>query len=123
MNRRRSKRLFTRALHAPHPVLTRVRKHPTMRRRLALVLFCVVLLAHAGVAAAASEDRGIVVRVLAGRLVIRELDGTRARFFVDSTTVVTLDGRRVRLRRLRPGDVATVDHVGRLATVIRALRP
>lgn len=94
-----------------------------MRRRAALVLLCALLLAPAAAARATSEDRGIVVRVLVGRIAIRELDGTRARFLVDSTTVITLDGRRVRLRRLRPGDVATVDHAGRLATTIRAVRP
>lgn len=93
-------------------------------RRLWLVLICAALLAaSSGAAAAATEDRGIVVRVLIGRIAIRELDGTRARFFVNRATVITLDDQRVRLRRLRRGDVATIDHIGRLAITIRAFRP
>jgi hypothetical protein len=93
-------------------------------RRLALVLVCAALVAvRTGTAAAATEDRGIVLRVLVGGIAIRELDGTRARFFVNRATVVTLNGHRVRLRRLRRGDVAAVDHIGRLAVAIRAVRP
>jgi hypothetical protein len=93
-------------------------------RRLWLVLLCAAVLgAGAGVAAAATEDRGIVVRVQPPRLAIRELDGTRVRFVITRATLVTLDGRRVRLRRLRPGDVATVEHVGRFAVTVRAIRP
>jgi hypothetical protein len=93
-------------------------------RRLWLVLVCAALVS-VGVAkgAAATEDRGIVIRVLPGGIAIRELDGTRARFVVNQSTVVTLNGRRVRLRRLRRGDVAAVDHIGRIAFAIRALRP
>jgi hypothetical protein len=34
-----------------------------------------------------------------------------------------LNGRRVRLVRLRRGDVATVEHIGRFVTAIRAVRP
>jgi hypothetical protein len=104
--------------------LTRIGDHPAMRR-LWLVLLCAALVtaARVGTAAAAAEDRGIVVRVQPPRVVIRELDGTRARFVVNRATVVTLNGHRVRLRRLRPGDVATVDHVGRVATTIQAIRP
>jgi hypothetical protein len=93
-------------------------------RRLWLVLLCAALVtASPGAAAPAREDRGIVVRVQASAIAIRELDGSRARFVVNRTTVITLDRRRVRLRRLRPGDVAAVEHVGTLATVIRATRP
>jgi len=44
-------------------------------------------------------------------------------FRINQTTVVTLNGRRVRLRRLRLGDVVVVDHAGRLVTAIRAIRP
>jgi hypothetical protein len=95
-------------------------------RRLRLVIACaVVLLALVRplFAAAATEDRGIVVRVQPARIVIRELDGTRAAFVVNRRTVVTLDGRRVRLRRLRRGDVATIEHAGRLALAVSAARP
>jgi hypothetical protein len=93
-------------------------------RRLWLVLICAAFVpARFATAAAATEDRGIVVRVQPPRIAIRELDGSRVRFTINRTTVVTLNGRRVRLRRLRPGDVVNIDHVGRLATVIRATRP
>lgn len=93
-------------------------------RRLWLVLVCAALLS-AGVARAAvvGEDRGLIVQVQPPRLAIRELDGTRATFRVNRATVITLNGRRVRLRRLRRGDVVTVDHVGRLATEILGIRP
>ena len=93
-------------------------------RRLWLVLLCAALApASVAGAAAAREDRGIVLQVQPPRFAIRELDGTRAAFRVNQATVITLNGRRVRLRRLQRGDVVTVDHVGRLATEIRALRP
>jgi hypothetical protein len=93
-------------------------------RRLWLVLPCAAFLS-AGVAraAAATEDRGLVVQVQPPRFAIRELDGTRAVFRVNAATLITLNGRRVRLRRLQRGDVVTVDHVGRLATTIRGVRP
>jgi len=93
-------------------------------RRLSLVLLCAVLvLASTSVAAAKKIDRGIVVRVTPPRFVIRELDGSRRRFRVNPATEITLNGRRVRLIRLRRGDVATVDHVGRLAFSVTVLRP
>jgi hypothetical protein len=93
-------------------------------RRLWLVLLCAAFLpARLAMAAAATEDRGIVVRLQPPRIAIRELDGTRARFTTNRATVVTLNGHRVRLRRLELGDVVAVDHVGRLATAIRAIRP
>jgi hypothetical protein len=93
-------------------------------RRLWLVLFCAALLpVRLAPAATASEDRGIVLRVEPPRIAIRELDGSRVGFRINRATVVTLNGRRVRLRRLRPGDVVAVGHVGRLATAIRAIRP
>ena len=92
-------------------------------RRLWLVLFCAALLpARFAAAATASEDRGIVVRLQPPRIAIRELDGSRVGFRINQRTVVTLNGRRVRLRRLRRGDVVTVDHMGRLAIAIRAIR-
>jgi hypothetical protein len=93
-------------------------------RRLWLVLFCAAFVpVRLATAAAAVEDRGILVRVVPPRFAIRELDGSRMVFRVNRATVVTLNGRRVRLRRLRLGDVLAVDHAGRLATAIRAVRP
>jgi hypothetical protein len=95
-----------------------------MRRlRLVLLLCAAFSPARLSAAAAAAEDRGIVLRVQPPRLAIRELDGTRAVFRVNAATVVTLNGHRVRLRRLRRGDVATIDHFGRLAITIEAIRP
>jgi hypothetical protein len=93
-------------------------------RRLWLVLLCAASLS-AGVAGAAPArvDRGLVVQVQPPRFAIRELDGTRAAFRVNNATLITLGGRRVRLRRLRPGDVVTVEHLGRLATSVEAVRP
>jgi|SRR6476469_3091672 len=93
-------------------------------RRLWLVLACAALLpARTAPAAVANEDRGIVLRVQPPRIAVRELDGSRVGFRVGPTTVVTLNGRRVRLRRLHRGDVVAIDHVGPLATAIRAIRP
>jgi hypothetical protein len=93
-------------------------------RRLRLVLLCAALVfVPSGAAAERAVDRGIVVRVLPPRLIIRELDGTRARFAINRRTVVTLNGRAVRLARLRRGDVATVEHAGRRVLAIRAVRP
>jgi len=93
-------------------------------RWLALVLLCAAVVpVRLATAAAAVEDRGIVVGIRPPRIVIRELDGSRVRFTINRATVVTLNGRRVRLRRLRLGDVVAVDHAGRLATSIRAMRP
>lgn len=93
-------------------------------RRLWLVLLCAAFVS-AGMARAAvpKTDRGLVVQVQPPRFAIRELDGTRAVFRVNAATLVTLNGRSVRLRRLRRGDVVTVDHLGRVATAIEAVRP
>ena len=93
-------------------------------RRLWLVLVCAVLVFASSTAAAGKKiDRGIVVRVAPPRFVIRELDGSRRRFRANRSTEIMLDGRRVRLIRLRRGDVATVDHMGRLAISVTVLRP
>jgi hypothetical protein len=93
-------------------------------RRLWLLLLCAVLVfAPPSVAAEKAVDRGIVMRVQPPRIAIRELDGSRKRFVINQATVITLEGRRVRLVRLRRGDVATIDHVGRLVTSVRAFRP
>ena len=93
-------------------------------RRLWLVLLCAALVfAPAGTAAPKSVDQGIVVRVVPPRLAIRQLDGTRKAFRINRTTIVTLNGKRVGLVRLRRGDVVTVQHRGRFVTAVRALRP
>jgi hypothetical protein len=93
-------------------------------RRLWLVLLCVAFVpTRLAVAAPATEDRGIVVRVQPPRIAIRELDGSLVGFRINQATVITLNGRRVRLRRLRAGDVVAVDHIRRRVTAIRAIRP
>jgi hypothetical protein len=93
-------------------------------RRLWLVLLCAAcVFAPAGVAAPRALDQGIVLRVVPPRFAIRELDGTRKGFRVNAATRVTLNGRPVALFRLRRGDVATVQHRGRLAIAVRAQRP
>jgi hypothetical protein len=93
-------------------------------RRLWLVLLCAALVfAPAGAAASKAVDQGIVVRVVPPRLAIRELDGTRKGFTVRRATIVTLNGRRVGLVRLRRGDVVTVQHRGRVVMAVRAVRP
>lgn len=93
-------------------------------RWLALVPVCAALvLAPAGDAAVSRVDSGIVLRVRAPIFAIRELDGTRLRFTVNRATVVTLNGRRVRLFRLRRGDVAEVEHRGKFVITVTATRP
>jgi hypothetical protein len=93
-------------------------------RRLRLVLLCAALvLAPSSAAAEKVVDRGIVMRVRPPRLAIRELDGSRKRFAINQATVITLNGRRVRLARLRRGDVAAIDHTGRFVIAVRAFRP
>ena len=93
-------------------------------RRLWLVLLCTALVfAPVSAAAGKAVDRGIVIRVQPPRLAIRELDGTRMKFAINRATVITLDGRRVRLVRLQRGDVATIEHAGRFVSAIRAVRP
>jgi hypothetical protein len=93
-------------------------------RRLLLVLVCAALVVvPVGAARARTVDRGIVVRVQPPRLVIRELDGTRLRVAINRRTIITLNGRLVRLAQLRRGDVATIDHAGIAALSIRAVRP
>ena len=93
-------------------------------RRLWLLLTCAVLVfAPSGAAAEKAVDRGIVIRVQPPRLAIRELDGSRQRFVINQATVITLDGRPVRLARLRRGDVAAIDHAGSLVIAVRAFRP
>lgn len=90
-----------------------------------VVVVCAALVVAASAAAASrTVDRGIVLRVRAPRvLVMRELDGTRMRYRITAATIVKLDGRRVRLRRLQRGDVAVVVHDGDIVTAVRAFRP
>jgi hypothetical protein len=93
-------------------------------RWLALVPVCAALvLAPSGAAAARRVDSGIVLRVRPPNFAIRELDGTRLRFAVNRATIITLNGRRVRLFRLRRGDVATVEHRGKFVIEVTATRP
>jgi hypothetical protein len=99
-------------------------EHDRSMRRLWLLLACAALVfAPVSAAAARVVDQGIVVRVAPPRVAIRELDGSRKAFVVRPATLVTLDGRPVRLARLRRGDVATVEHRGRFVIAVRALRP
>jgi hypothetical protein len=92
--------------------------------RVWLVLLCAALLfAPSSAAAEKALDRGIVMRVHPPRLAIRELDGSRMKFVINRATVITLDGRRVRLVRLRRGDVAAIDHAGKFVITVRAFRP
>jgi hypothetical protein len=93
-----------------------------MRRLWLVAALCAALVPARAATAAAAEDRGIVVRLDPPRIALRELDGSFATFRANRTTVITLNGRRVRLRRLRLGDVVLVDHVGRFVTAIRAVR-
>jgi hypothetical protein len=93
-------------------------------RRLWLVLLCTALVfAPSSAAAEKAVDRGIVMRVQPPRLAIRELDGSRKKFVISRATVITLGGRRVGLARLRRGDVAAIDHAGKLVLAVRAVRP
>jgi hypothetical protein len=93
-------------------------------RRLWLVLLCAAFVfAPPSAAAEKAVDRGIVMRVQPPRLAIRELDGSRKKFVINRATVITLDGRRVPLVRLRRGDVAAIDHSGRFVTAVVAIRP
>jgi hypothetical protein len=116
---------FTFALQVAHVALTRVWLHAKVRFLCLAVVTCAALVAASPLAAASrSVDRGIVIRIRAPRvLVMRELDGTRMRYRITPTTIIRLDGRRVRLRRLQPGDVAVVVHDGDDVTAVRAFRP
>jgi hypothetical protein len=116
-------RRFTFALHAAHAALTGFDQHPDMRRLWLALLCTAVVFVPTSAAAAKTVDRGIVVRVRPPQLAIRELDGSRMRFAINRATSITLNGRRVRLARLRRGDVATIDHAGRFVIAISAVRP
>ena len=90
--------------------------------RLLCLVACVALAwPSTGVAARRDVDRGLILRVRPPVLVLRELDGSRVRFHVDPAATIMLNGRRVRLGRLRPGYVAVVVHDGQgTAFTIRA---
>jgi hypothetical protein len=92
-------------------------------RRLWLVLCVALVVAAPGAAASQTVDRGLIFRVRSPRLVLRELDGSRVRFTITKSTIVTLDGRRVRLAQLRRGDVAVVLHEGQSVSAVRGFRP
>lgn len=93
-------------------------------RWLWLTLCVALMFASSALAAPEAVDRGLVVRVQLPRLlVVRELDGSRARFAIRRSTVVTLDGRRVRLAQLQRGDVAVVLHNAKVVVAVRAFRP
>jgi hypothetical protein len=113
---------FTFALHAAHRALTRVTENRLMRR-LWLVLGVALVFAAPGAAAPQTADRGLIFRVRPPRFVLRELDGSRVRFTIRKSTIVTLDGRRVRLAQLRRGDVAVVLHTGRSVAAVNGFRP
>jgi len=92
--------------------------------RISVWLVLAALVAAAPGAAATKEvDRGLILRVRPPLLVLRELDGTRIRFEVNPDTIIRLNGRRVRLRRLQRGDVAVVVHDGDFVARVRAFRP
>jgi hypothetical protein len=95
-----------------------------MRRLWLWLAVCAALIVAApGAAAPQSVDRGLIVRVRPPMFALRELDGSRMRFRINPSTIIKLDGRRVRLRRLQRGDVAVVLHDGDFVTKVRAFRP
>jgi hypothetical protein len=89
-------------------------------RRLLLTSCVALLFAAPGAAARDEVDRGLILRVRPPELALRELDGSRTLFLVNPTTRITLDGRRVKLRRLTRGDVAIVQHDGDFVVAVRA---
>jgi hypothetical protein len=112
------------ALQHPHFVLIGVCIYAYVRRRRLVLIACVALIAASpGAAASQTVDRGLILRVRPPWFGLRELDGTRMRFQVNPATIIKLNGRRVRLRRLQRGDVAVVVHEGDFVTRVRAFRP
>jgi hypothetical protein len=84
-------------------------------RKLIVAFLVVLVLAPAGLAAAAQRitDRGIVLRVRINGLMLRELDGSQRNFRISGSTVVTLDGHPATILDLQRGDIAFVDHFGK----------
>jgi hypothetical protein len=91
-------------------------------RRLLLASCVALVFAAPGAAARQEVDRGLIIRVRPPEFALRELDGSRMRFAVNPTTLITLNGRRVRLWRLARGDVAIVRHDGDFVVAVRAFR-
>jgi hypothetical protein len=91
--------------------------------RLWLAIGAALVAASPGAGATHEIDRGLILGVRPPRFGLRELDGTRVRFEINPTTIVKLDGRRVRLRRLQRGDVAVVVHDGTFVYAVRAFTP
>src|SRR3989442_15962910 len=86
---------FTCSTRCPDPRRTAFRG----MRRLWLVLLCAALVfAPSSAAAGKAVDRGIVMRVQPPRLPSRQLDGGLNKFVINPATVITLAGRRGRLR-------------------------
>jgi hypothetical protein len=92
-------------------------------RILLLVAVAALIAAAPGAAETRTVDRGLILGVRPPRFGLRELDGSRMRFRINPATVVKLNGRRVRLRRLQRGDVAVVVHDGDFVYAVRAFRP
>jgi hypothetical protein len=88
-----------------------------------LAVFAALVAAAPGAAASRTVDRGLILGVRPPTFGLREVDGSRMRFTINPSTVVKLDGRRVRLRRLHRGDVAVVVHDGDFVYAVRAFRP
>jgi hypothetical protein len=88
-----------------------------------LALTLAACVAAPGAAQARTVDRGLILAVRPPAFGLRELDGSRTRFRINPSTIVKLNGRRVRLRRLQRGDVAVVVHDGDFVYAVRAFRP
>ena len=115
---------FTFALQPAHAVLTRICIHAYVRGpRIWLIGCAALIVVSPGAAATRTVDRGLILGVRPPSFGLRELDGTRMRFQINPDTIVKLDGRRVRLRRLHRGDVAVVVHDGPYVSVVRAFTP
>jgi hypothetical protein len=95
-----------------------------MRRLSTWLAVSAALVAAAPVTAAdRTVDRGLILGVRPPNFGLREVDGSRMRFTINASTIVKLNGRRVRLRRLHRGDVAVVVHDGDFVYAVRAFRP
>jgi hypothetical protein len=88
-----------------------------------LALSAALVAAAPGAAADRTVDRGLILAVRPPNLRLREVDGTKLRFSINPSTIVRLNGRRVRLRRLQRGDVAVVVHDADFVYAVRAFRP
>jgi len=67
-------------------------------------------------------DKGVVVSVSPGLLVLKQADGSVVSIQLGPRTVVTLDGLPARITDLRPGDLAAALHYGSApAREVRAL--